>query len=71
VIVCPFIMLYQMLVTICDSCVKFLSLARLELVIAMMRVISFGRRCGKSSPSVAEQPFVIETCNFGHICAVI
>jgi len=25
---------------------------------------------GKSAPSVAEQPFVLETCNFGHICTV-
>jgi len=32
---------------------------------------SFGRRCGKSSPSVAEQPFVIEICNFGNVCTVI
>jgi len=33
-------------------------------------VSSLGRGCGKSSSSVAEQPFVIEICNFGHICIV-
>ena len=32
-------MLYQVLVTICDSCVNFLSLDRVELVIAMMRYL--------------------------------
>jgi len=31
---------------------------------------SLGRGCGKGAPSVAEQPFVIEICNFGHICTV-
>ena len=31
--------LYQMLVTICDSCVDFLSLATLEVVTATMRYL--------------------------------
>jgi len=35
-IVCPLIMLYHVLVTICDSCVNLLSLDTLELVKAMM-----------------------------------
>jgi len=35
-IVCLFITLYQVLVTICDSCVNFLSLATPEVVEAMM-----------------------------------
>jgi len=34
------------------------------------RVSSLGRGCGKSAPRMAEQPFVIEACNFGHICTV-
>ena len=35
-IVCLFIMLCQVLATICDSCVNFLSLATLEVVKAMV-----------------------------------
>jgi len=33
-------------------------------------VSSLGGGCGKSAPSVVEQPFVMETCNFGYICTL-
>jgi len=38
--------------------------------VILARVSSLGRGCGHSPPRVAEQPYVIETCNFGHICTV-
>ena len=37
--VCLLLILYQVWVTICDSCVNFLSLAALEEVEAMMRYL--------------------------------
>jgi len=38
--------------------------------VIVARVSSLGRGCGKKALRVAEQPFVIETCNLGHNCTV-
>jgi len=55
---------------VCESLVVGYTKTGRSYDVIFARVSSLGRGCAKSSPSVAEQAFVIEICNFGHICTI-